>query len=421
MVLPSLSIQIPAVKGFYGQDLTTFQTQVRPDQIIQILGHDPRSVHWRFLPSDLRKMYEYLQRATKKDRREGTANYIEQRLSPDALTIGAFPAISIGMIRPAMFKAQSVDNTDPLSAVGMLHLELSDANRRIMLDGLARVTGALDLIDSGETNVGEWFSFAVTFYAPTHRIIALEQLGQLFHDFNFLQTRVNANQAIALDKSDPYIQLTNKLGNSPTLQQYGGMEERAASLGTKSTAIVVQRVLLRFVRGACEGRKFQESNLSRTENPNLTQQTFRDIHTKLEEYIGAFAERMGPDRFTDRESLHLSAPGWQVLGLIFHALNFRLGDKLTVRMYADVLDRLAKVDWSRYNPDWIGMVGEPERDPVTQQLITNDQGQQKVALSRAGRTTIAAMLKYVTEKMGLTELLRTLEPDEDEAPQAMAV
>ncbi len=312
------------------------------------------------------------------------------------------------MIRPAIFKPLEEDENSPRSSMGMLLLELSEPNRRIMLDGLARVTGALNLIEEQgtESKVGEWFSFPVTFYAPTSNVITLEQLGQLFHDFNFLQTRVNPNQAIALDKSDPYIQLTNKLGRSDTLQLYGGMEERSASLGTKSTAVVVQRVLLRFVRGACEGRRFQESNLSRTDTPNLTNQTFKDIQAKLENFIGDFAHRMGTERFKDRDSLHLSAPGWQVLGLIFHDMHFRIGDRLTVRAQSDIMERLAQLDWSRYNPDWIGMVGEPEREKVTQQLITDSRGRQKVALSRAGRTTIAAMAEYVREKVGLSQLLR---------------
>ena len=88
-MLRSLSIPVPAVRGFFGTDLTTFQTQIRPDQIVQILGHDPRSVHWRRLTSDLRQMYEYLQRPTNKDRREGIAEYIENRLGPNSYAIGS--------------------------------------------------------------------------------------------------------------------------------------------------------------------------------------------------------------------------------------------------------------------------------------------------------------------------------------------
>jgi len=405
-MLNPLSIPIGAVKGFFGRELTTFQTQIRPDQVVQILSHDPRSKNWKNLAADLRKMYEYLQRKTTRDRRESTAEYIEQRLAPEAITIGAFPAICIGMVRPGTFKPITEDESSPLAAVGTLHLELSDSNRRIILDGLARVTGALEVLERSDRDlrVGDWFSFPVTIYAPTRDAVTLEQLGQLFHDFNFLQTPVSANQAIALDKSDLYIQLTNALGRSETLKRNGGMEERAASLGTKSTAIVVQRVLLRFVRGATEGRKFQESNLSRTDTPNLSSNNFRDIQKRLEEFIAAFADRMGAERFKDRDSLHLSAPGWQVLGLVFHDINFRLDDRVPIR-HAEVLDRLAQIDWSRYNPDWIGMLGEPERHPVTQQVITDERGRQRVAISRAGRTTIAAMLKYVRGKSGISDFL----------------
>jgi hypothetical protein len=421
-MLNPLSIPIGAVKGFFGKELTTFQTQIRPDQVVQILSHDPRSVNWKYLPPDLGKMYEYLQRKTSKDRREGTAEYIEERLAPDAISIGAFPAICIGMVRPGTFKPITEDQSSPLAAVGTLHLELSDSNRRIILDGLARVAGALDVLErtGRELKAGDWFSFPVTIYAPTQDVVTLEQLGQLFYDFNFRQTRLSANQAIALDKSDLYIQLTNSLGRSITVKKYGGMEERAASLGAKSTAIVVQRVLLRFVRGATEGRKFQESNLSRVDSPNLTSNSFRDLQKKLEDYVGAFAERMGDERFRSRDSLHLSAPGWQVLGLIFYDLNFRLGEAVIGPAYSDVLERLARIDWSRYNPDWLGMVGEAERDPVTQQVVSDDQGRPRVALSRAGRTTIAAMLKYVRENVGLVELLHDAETEPEAESEAEA-
>jgi hypothetical protein len=62
---------------------------------MNLLGHDPRSKNWKRLPDDLRQIYEYLQRKTDKNRRESIAAYIEERLGPDSIAIGAFPAISI--------------------------------------------------------------------------------------------------------------------------------------------------------------------------------------------------------------------------------------------------------------------------------------------------------------------------------------
>jgi len=405
---PSLTIPIPAVKGHFGSNLITFQAQIRPEDVQTILGHDPRSKNWRQLPPDLRQMYEYLQRVTSKDRRAGVTGYIEDRFASDAYGIGAFPAICIGMTLPAIF--QPVDLNSPF--LGTLNLDLSASNLRLILDGLARLTGTMDLFeerDDLKTQEPPLFTFPVTFYTPKEGVLTLQNLGQLFHDFNFRQTKLAAGQAVALDKSDPYIQLANDIGISSTIEEAGGMEARSASLGAKSTAIVVQRVLLRFVRGACEGRGFQESNLSQVEVPNLTAQSRKDIQNKLEGFISAFAEGMGEERFENRDSLHLSAPGWQVLGLVFHDMVFRLGDRLTGQMYTDMMTRLVAIDWSRYNSDWIDMIGEPERDKITQELITDADGRHRVALSRAGRTTIAAMLAYVREKCGLDELLEELE------------
>ena len=407
---PSLTIPISAVMGHFGSNLITFQAQVRPEDVQTVLGHDPRGKNWKQLPTDLRGMYEHLQRVTSKDRRAGVTGYIEDRFSPDAYGIGAFPAICIGMTLPAAF--QPLYENSPSCILGTLNLDLSAGNRRLILDGLARLTGTMDLFDEREdlkTQEPPMFTFPVTFYAPREGVLTLDQLGQLFHDFNFRQTKLAAGQAVALDKSDPYIQLANQIGGSSTIQEAGGMEPRSASLGAKSTAIVVQRVLLRFVRGACEGRGFQESNLSQVEAPNLTPQSRQDIQNKLEDFISAFAEGMGEERFENRDSLHLSAPGWQVLGLVFHDMVFRLGDRLTGQMYTDMIARLATIDWSRYNSDWIDMIGEPERDKITQELITDADGRHRVALSRAGRTTIAAMLAYVREKCGLDELLEELE------------
>jgi len=400
-MIPPLSIPVDVVRGHYGDEITTFQTQIRPDQIVQVLGHDPRSKNWKNLPRELREVYENIQRPTTKQRREGTSQYIEDRLGPNATMIGAFPAICIGMTRTAVFEPEREGGI-----VGKLHLELSTTNRRLMLDGLARVAGALDLMEENpDANVGDWFSFAVTLYSPTTTPMNLGQLGQLFYDFNFLQTPITATHAIALDQSDLYVQLANQLGESATVKRYGGMERRAASLGAKSTAIVVQRVLLRFVRGAAEGRRFQESNLIRVPNPNLTREGALGLRRELEEFISDLATNMGDNRFKDKDSLHLSAPGWQVLGLVFHDLKFKLGDRLTAKIREEVMRHLADIDWSRYNPDWIGMLGEPERDSVTQEEITDSAGRRRVALSRAGRTTIAVLHRYVRQKTGIDQHL----------------
>jgi hypothetical protein len=64
-------------------------------------------------------------------------------------------------------------------------------------------------------------------------------------------------------------------GECESIKKFGGIEKRAASLGKKSTALTVQQTLYRFVRGATEGEKFQESNREFLEEPKLKSRTSR--------------------------------------------------------------------------------------------------------------------------------------------------
>jgi len=406
----SLSIPVPAIRGEFGPSLQTFQTQILPRDVVHVLGHDPRSNNWIRLTQEYREIYEYLQRRTSKGRREGTAFYIEDRIDGSTDMPGAFPAIAIGMVKAPKFESAKEGCGLP-KEVGILQLDLSESNKRILLDGLARLTGALDF--EAKTGKTELFSFPLTIYAPSerHGELSLLELGQLFHDFNFLQTPVSTNHAIALDQSDIYGKLTNALAKESVMIKHGGVELRAASLGSKSTAFVVQRVLLRFVRGACEGRRYQESDAARPNNPNLTRQNIRTVQTKLREFMEGLDTRMGA-RFKDRDSLHLTAPGWQVLGLVFHDIEYKVQPELAEPEKEAVLDKLAAIDWSRSNPDWVPMLGEAELDREGKPVV-DSSGRHRVALSRAGRTTIASLLKYVREKTGLDAMVAQDQAGED--------
>jgi hypothetical protein len=412
----SLSIPVPAIKGEFGPSLQTFQTQILPRDVIHVLGHDPRSGNWNRLTQEYREIYEYLQRKTSKGRREGTAFYIEDRIDGSTDMPGAFPAIAIGMVKAPKFEPAKEGCGLP-KEVGILQLDLSEQNKRILLDGLARLTGALDFESkTGKTQV---FNFPLTIYAPSdkHGELSLQELGQLFHDFNFLQTPVSTNHAIALDQSDIYGKLTNALAKDLIITKHGGVELRAASLGSKSTAFVVQRILLRFVRGACEGRRYQESDAARPSSPNLTRQNLRGVQMKIRAFLEALEMEMGESRFKDRDSLHLTAPGWQVLGLVFHDIEYRVKPELEEADKNKIVQKLAAIDWSRYNPDWVPMLGEAELDRDGNPVV-DGSGRKRVALSRAGRTTIASLLKYVREKTGLDRLVAEQEPatEADETP-----
>jgi DGQHR domain-containing protein len=401
----NIALQVPCVQGYFGKRLVTYTSQLSPGGIVNVLGHDPRSALWKRLPTDeLREIYKYLQRKTSKSRRDSIEGYIEERFGPDALMIGGFPAISIAVQQPTTFRPY--DPNDPKKrAIGELELDLSPARPRVLIDGLGRVTGALELMDHGDAGIVEGFAFPVTFYVPAPGTPPLSwvEMGQLFHDFNFRVYPVSQSHALSLDQSDLYVALANKLAETNVIKSNGGMAKRAASLGRKSTELVVQTVFVRTVRGACEGRAFQEANLAATDNPNLTRETFPQMLSSLENYFTTIAQEMG-EAFVDKSSLHLASPGWQALGVIFHDIMFKLGGDKS--MQNQIARKIAHIDWGRGNPEWQQMnIGGPEIDKMTGQPATDDRGRVKVALTGAGRTSTQKIIDYVRAKTGIDVML----------------
>jgi hypothetical protein len=229
----------------------------------------------------------------------------------------------------------------------------------------------------------------------------MEELGQLFHDFNFRVTPVSAKDAIALDKSDPFIRSTYWLAKNCEAIAKFGMETKAASLGSKSSAIVVQTVLLRFLRAAIEGARSVEAarNVSVVDS-RLTSKNSANLLGALAEFIDTFAEAMGA-KWQDRESLHLSSAGWQALGIIYHDVTFRLKHVDRVAFAAALA---TKIDWSRDAAIW--------SDLVTTKI--GKDGKPALMLQGAGASTRRAMVQKIRDAMGLTEKLAEFQDDEEE-------
>jgi DNA-sulfur modification-associated len=275
------------------------------------------------------------------------------------------------------------------------------------LDGLARVSGVLDIYDRDGDKFASGFTFAVTVFAPKEGRghLSLEELGQLFHDMNFKQTSVAKAHALALDRSDIHTILTNEVGSLPVIKRAGGMEVRAASLGKKSTALVVQQVLRRFVRGATEGKTAQMDDKYTPSNPHLTAETREFYKQEIEFLLEGLSTRMG-EKFQQRDSLHLTSAGWQAIGLVFHDIIVRLKGNLTADERDTILTGMAVIDWGRHNPDWIPKLGQPELD-AGGTPIADEQGRFRVALGRGGRQTVWTIADYIREKSILGRLLES--------------
>lgn len=395
--------RIPAIQGQFGPRVVTYTTQMPVSAIETILGHDPRSVNWHRLPDDLAYIYNHLQRATTKARLASIIRYIRYRFIERPVVLGAFPAISVAVQNPTPFKTYE---DIPDSGVGVLEFDLSRRNNRILVDGLGRVGAGLDLIEMTEkadlsdiARLGlqqllSEFSLPVVFYLPAPGMppFTLEEMQQLFHDFNFKATRVKDSIAIALDHSDVYIGLTNRLGRSSVIQSLGGMEFKSSSLGKKSTAIVVQQNLLRFVRGGAEGERFLEgTNKSELPDPNLTEDTLDEFEDQMESFLTYIVEGMGAEKFKNRAGLHLTSPGWGALGVVFHDLVVRL----RVPNYQAAARKLGSIDWDRSNPLWAEIIRER----------TDNSGNVTLGLAAGGAQNRRFLTRRLREILAIDQLL----------------
>lgn len=405
--------RVPAIQGQFGPRLLTYTTQLPVGALETIIGHDPRSKHWKKLSDDLSYIYTHLQRATTKSRLESLVRYIRYRFIERPTIVGAFPAIAVAVQNPTPF--EKVEGTE--SGMGVLHFDLSQRNRRILVDGLGRASAALELVELSESSeisesareavqklLGE-FTLPTVFYvpAPGTAPLSLEEMQQLFHDFNFRVRKVKDREAIALDHSDVYIALANRIGDSDLLRSFGGMERKAASLGSKSSAIVVQQNMLRFVRAAAEGERFADgSNNQDLANPNLTDETLDLFEERVLTFLKNFSEAMGPENFKDRESIHLSSPGWTALGIVFNDLDVRL----KVPNLEVAAARLGSLDWHRTGPLWSEIVREK----------VNKNGETVLGLLGGGGAQNRRLMTDVVRKaLHIDDLLRQrglLEPNE---------
>jgi DGQHR domain-containing protein len=402
-VVSTIGISVPATSGCFGEKLRTFNAHIPARNIVYVLGYNPQNP--KELKQVVRKMYDDLQRPTTAKRRSSICRYLETRLGTPFGTVGGYGSISLALTHQPTFK-----EFPGYSGVGIL--TLSDEGFRMLIDGLGRVIGTLDVEENNPTLFNKMI-IPVTFFAPFRedQDLSNEQLGQLFSDFNFRVFPVPARIAIALDESDLYIMLTKELAKERFIAAYGGMELKSASRGKKSSAIVVQTVLMRMARGATEGRRFQESDSTIIlEDPTLTEKTLTNEVTSITEFFNGLVDRMGDRWSSPTDSIHLASVGWQALGIIHHDMNHR-GLTLTQMERDHILQTLATLDWRRENPLWVDELQICQRG-------VDKIGNPVISFRGAGRTVAQDLINYLRKITGLGSKLDAHDMEEKMQPAA---
>ncbi len=348
-------LKLPVIRCDSTSRAAVYQTGVELHSIVPYLltGHDPRSNNWSNLPPVVQNLYVKLQRKTTKARREDAKAYVINRMSPRSNWIGAFPSLVIGMPLSQEFKSHGDEDFEDM---GVLKVRNDLKRPNVVLDGLGRLTAYLDTLEDEGVDLSEWagkVTVPVTIIAGIDgSVLSEEELGQLFHDLNTLQVPVSKGQAIDLDRSDLYVIATNDVGALDIIDQYGGMDPRAVSIGKHSDVWTTKTILLKAVRAAAEGPGGHVDHV-RDKLPNawLTPETRSELVARFDEGLTTFVDAVGGVPETD--TMLRTAAWWVAFGLILNDL-YRAyeGATFSDQQRERFLRRMATIDWGLGNPEF---------------------------------------------------------------------
>ena len=403
-------LRLPAIKCSQSVHAAAFQTAMTVHDLVPYLlnGHDPRSQNWKNLPSDVREMYEKLQRKTSKGRRTEMRNYILRRMAPNSYWIGAIPPIVVGLQLGQTFEAANEDG----DGLGHVRVKTRLDKPNILLDGLGRITGFLDVMYDPELEeeTRKWAGEAVIpvmLLTPPKpdASLSLEQLGQVFHDMNVLSTPVGKGQAVDLDRSDLYIQTVNKVGELSIIALNGGCDPRSISISAKSGAWTTKTVLLKAVRAAAEGPGSHVDHIrDQLETPFLSgPKQMLTVIERFEDGLTTMLEAVDGGKVPHENTVLRTATWWVAFGLILHDLH-RAYDGATVSQEKRevLLRRIGAIDWGLGNPDF-AFLGSSVEDKATGKKPTDSMGREMINRFFGGSKAYYNLAAYVRDKIGLRD------------------
>jgi DndB-like DNA-sulfur modification-associated protein len=284
---------VPAIAGKHSARLMTAQTVAPFGNIQGLLGHDPRSP-WKSAPAEVRQVYEQVQRKTDKERKTRLRSFILDRMvQEEGNWVGGLPSIAIGIQNPQEFEPHDLKKPE----AGVVQLDTSPTNLRIMIDGLGRISSAMDALDdpavpSALKEKLRRLYIPVTLYMPHlgQKPLTVDELGQLFHDFNVLQATVSKGMAIDLDKSDIYVRLAERLSDQKVFIDHGGVDHRGGATARRG-ALVTKMTLVKVIRAAVEGPGSHVDHYTDVVNtPHLEWGNITEHEQRLTDYFSLIAK-----------------------------------------------------------------------------------------------------------------------------------
>jgi hypothetical protein len=342
------------VKSLSQCNLVCYQTSAPIWQLSRLLGHDPRSKHWKALEPWLRDIYESKQRTTSAPRIDALKNYIKTRLM-DKDKFGALPPISV-----VQFEPLTDDQLVPLAGGGFKLEEGKSEVNRVLIDGLARYTAAIEIREQLKTEtpgrekeLDAAFEFSIALYAPREKPIGADVAGQLFTDFNSYAWLVPSAKTLEEDMYNPYKLCAIAISGPGTLiAKYGGLRSGTSKLGRKDTQFATQMMIAQFCKVAIEGPAAIGKLNKPVSNPKIANLSPQEEGRKLAEFFDALEKAIGKERFSDRSQLWRTAHGLYALAIIVNDAIYE--GRTTLE---EAVQGIASIDWTWHNGDFCKAIG----------------------------------------------------------------
>ncbi|WP_203249735.1 DNA sulfur modification protein DndB [Cysteiniphilum marinum] len=327
------------------------------------------SLSMRAMPEELAALYKDVQRVTTVSRCDAFEDYYSNHLLGRVDVAGCIPTITIALSKRPLIR-QFDDRLDVIEF---------DPQTAFASDGLGRLNTFMRTIGGYAPTIRgvskpnqariqrrqmlrslvSHLEVSVKIVFGNERDLTKEDIGQLFSDINFTQTKVQPRHAMRLNSTDPVINWAREMAKMPIIKDNGGMSEVNTSVTSQAQYVTTLSVLTRYCRGVIGGDYLQTRNgvsLLLKDGSEVSRESLDQLSSLGSLFFEQWEKYQGERFIKDRTGHQLSSSVIQALGLVVYTIIYKNtpvnGDGVILDQLDQAAKKLAALDYSRFAEHW---------------------------------------------------------------------
>ena len=327
------------------------------------------SLSMRALPDELAALYKDVQRVTTVSRCDAFEDYYSNHLLGRVDVAGCIPTITIALSKRPLIR-QFDDRLDMIEF---------DPQTAFASDGLGRLNTFMRTIGGYEPTIRGVskpntariqrrqmlrslvanLEVSVKIIFGNDRDLKKEDIGQLFSDINFTQTKVQPRHAMRLNSTDPIINWARDMAKMPVIKNNGGMSESKTAVSSHTNHIMTLSILTRYCRGVVGGDYLQTRNgvsLLLKDGTEISKESLEKVISLGSLFFEQWATYQGERFAKDKTGHQLSSSVIQALGIVVYTIIYKNtptnGDGEILEQLDQAAKKLAALDYSRFAEHW---------------------------------------------------------------------